>query len=110
CGSPALSAHSVSTLFDSRGTQCARLHQTGRHAGARDAPHDGSVPLSTLAFFRRLSPRVPARRLPRERDSTALGQYELGLGSMPALGGVSSVASVAREHAEPAKAEIPDLD
>ena len=83
---------SVPPILDSRISQRQRLPQGRRDTGAGDAAHDGRVALSALAFLRCLSARLPARGVPRQRHSAALGQHEPGFRSLPALGGISAAA------------------
>ena len=61
----------------------ARAHPGGGHA-----PHDQGVALPLLALLRRLPAGLPARGLPRQRHSAALGQPRAGERSVPELGGV----------------------
>ena len=56
------------------------------HAGGGHAPHDEGVALPLLAFLRCLSARIPARGVPRQRHSAAVGQHGAGHRSVPELG------------------------
>src|ERR1019366_8317241 len=106
---PAVPAGSVSPLLDTRSAQRVCRPQARRHTRVGDAPDDGGVPVPALAFFRRLTSGVFARGLSRQWYPPALGQYELGVGSVSALGRVSAVAGGPCRHAADAQAEVPDI-
>ena len=67
--------------------------------GGRHAPHDQGLALSLLAFLRCLSARLPARGVPRQRHSAAVGQPGAGERSLPELGGVPHDRRRARRRA-----------
>jgi transcriptional regulator with XRE-family HTH domain len=65
-----------------------RLRKARCDARRVDAAHDGRVPVSSLAFLRRLRTGLFARRVSRERHSATVGQHESGARCLPELGGV----------------------
>jgi len=74
--------------FDPRGAQRRRRPQTRRHRRPGHAPNDGGISVPALAFLRCLPTRFPAGGLSRQWNPTTVGEHELGVGSMPAMGGL----------------------
>src|ERR1700679_603404 len=104
----AVSARTVPALLDSRGACRRRLQQIGGDAGAGHAAHDGCLAVPTLALLRCVRTRLPARGVPRQRHSVALGKYESGVRSLSTVGGVSPAANDSRGVPD-AKAEVADF-
>src|SRR5271154_4171551 len=107
CRGTVVPAHSVSPISDSRSAQRVLLSQSWRDAGAGDAPNDGRVALSALAFFRCLPAGVSASGVSRQWHSTAVGQHEPGIRPLSAVGGFPAFAH--SRCAVRADAEIADF-
>src|SRR6266581_4326486 len=67
----------------------SHLGQNRAYSGGCDAAHDQGIAVSLLAFLRRLSARVSARGVSRQRDPAALGQHGASHRSLSAVGGFS---------------------